>query len=270
MQEIKKIAVLVDGDNAESRLIEQILGEAGKYGKVTIKRIYGDWSKTTMKSWIDKLNTFAIRPIQKFAYTTGKNSTDTELIIDAMDILRSHLVDGFCIVSSDSDYTGLANRIREEGLFIMGIGRGHTPEAFVKACETFVFTEILVPTETKETAPKKKDDSLPDHIETVAPKLPGVKIVGQIDLDLIGSLKKSGIKPINQQEIDNAFNMAVNEATGLAVFSRFNESLRQTDPTFSHKNYGYSTFRKFCESLSPAYSIILHEDGVTMSLKKNE
>lgn len=219
-----------------------------------------------MKSWIDKLNAYAIRPIQKFAYTTGKNSTDTELIIDAMDILRSHLVDGFCIVSSDSDYTGLANRIREEGLFIMGIGRGHTPEAFVKACETFTFTEILSP--AAETKSEKKTDKEPEHIATETPKLPGVKVVGQIDLNIVSSLKKSGIKSINQQDIENAFNMAVNEATGMAVLSRFNETLRQTDPTFDYRIFGFNSFRKFCESLSPNYTIVLHEDGVTMSLKK--
>ncbi|MDR3182054.1 MAG: NYN domain-containing protein, partial [Planctomycetaceae bacterium] len=124
----RKIAVLIDGDNAESKLIEHILDAAGKHGTTTIKRAYGDWSEPQLKSWREKLNAYAIRPIQKFAYTKGKNSTDSELIIDAMDILHSRLVDGFCIVSSDSDYTGLANRIREAGMFIMGIGRSKTPE----------------------------------------------------------------------------------------------------------------------------------------------
>ncbi|MDR1654346.1 MAG: NYN domain-containing protein [Prevotellaceae bacterium] len=118
MQEIRKIAVLIDGDNAESKLIEQILGEAGKYGKITIKKVYGDFSVPQIsKNWSKELcNSYAIRPVQKYSYTSGKNSTDTESIIDAMDILRSRLVEGFCIVSSDSDYTGLANRIREEGI----------------------------------------------------------------------------------------------------------------------------------------------------------
>lgn len=145
-----KIAVLIDGDNAESALIEQILAEAGKNGRVTIKRIYADWTENRMSKWKEQLNKHAIRPMQKFAYAYGKNSTDTALIIDAMDILHSELVDGFCIVSSDSDYTGLAHRIREQGLFVMGIGKGHTPEAFVKSCESFTYTEILKPQEIKE------------------------------------------------------------------------------------------------------------------------
>src|SRR4051812_13064293 len=144
-----KIAVLIDGDNAESTLVEQILNEASKYGRVTIKRIYADFTTQQMNAWKEQLNVFAIRPIQKFAYTRGKNSTDSALIIDAMDVLHAKLVDGFCIVSSDSDYTGIAHRIREEGLFVMGIGKSHTPEAFVKACENFTFTEILAPRQRK-------------------------------------------------------------------------------------------------------------------------
>ena len=134
-----KIAILIDGDNAESTLIEQFISEAGRFGRVTVKRIYGDWTEPQLKNWKEQLNQFAIRPMQKFAYTKAKNSTDTALIIDAMDLLHAKLVDGFCIVSSDSDYTGLAHRIREEGMFIMGIGKSHTPEAFVKACENFTF-----------------------------------------------------------------------------------------------------------------------------------
>ena len=112
-----KIAVLIDGDNAEASLISEFIAEAGRFGRVTVKRIYADWTSPQMSSWKDQLNSFAVRPIQKFAYTKSKSSTDTALIIDAMDLLHSKLVDGFCIVSSDSDYTGLAHRIREEGLF---------------------------------------------------------------------------------------------------------------------------------------------------------
>src|SRR4051812_39521834 len=151
-----KIAVLIDGDNAESTLVEQILNEAAKYGRVTVKRIYADFTTQQMNTWKEQLNVFAIRPIQKFAYTRGKNSTDSALIIDAMDIMHSKLVDGFCIVSSDSDYTGIAHRVREEGLFVMGIGKSHTPEAFVKACENFIYTEILAP---KQRKPVKSNTS---------------------------------------------------------------------------------------------------------------
>lgn len=142
---IFNIAVLIDGDNAQAKIIKEIIEEVSKYGKVTIRRIYGDWTTPQMNSWKDILNNYSINPIQKFNYTTGKNSTDSSLIIDAMDIMHSRGVQGFCIVSSDSDYTGLAKRIREEGLFVMGIGRKSTPIAFVNSCEIFTFTENLTP-----------------------------------------------------------------------------------------------------------------------------
>ncbi len=142
---IFNIAVLIDGDNAQAKIIKEIIEEVSKYGKVTIRRIYGDWTTPQMNSWKDILNNYSISPIQKFNYTTGKNSTDSSLIIDAMDILHGSSVQGFCIVSSDSDYTGLAKRIREEGLFVMGIGRKNTPLAFVNSCEIFTFTENLAP-----------------------------------------------------------------------------------------------------------------------------
>lgn len=267
-----KIAILIDGDNAESALIEQYIAEAGRFGRVTVKRIYADWTDNRMKSWKEQLNKFAVRPIQKFAYTTSKNSTDTALIIDAMDLLHAKLIDGICIVSSDSDYTGLAHRIREEGLFIMGIGKSHTPEAFVKACENFTFSEILQPTEIKEVKePVKKEDEKKE-IENTSnkQKLSGLKVVGKIDLNLINSLKKSGIKSIALEDIDRAFQMVVDLDTGQALLSRFSEALRKVDPTFDHRNFGYNSFKKFCDSLAPNYQTVLHEDGQTFSLKKSD
>jgi uncharacterized LabA/DUF88 family protein len=115
-----KIALLIDGDNAQSKFVESMLSEAGKHGKVTVRRIYGNWTDNKLSSWKEQISKYAIRPIQKFAFVKGKNSTDTAMIIDAMDILHSKTVTGFCIASSDSDYTGLAQRIREEGIFVMG------------------------------------------------------------------------------------------------------------------------------------------------------
>ena len=113
----KRVAILIDGDNAQSTLMEQIVVEASRYGNATIRRIYGDWTSSNMRSWKDTLNSFAFQPFQQFAYSVGKNSTDSAMIIDAMDILHTNLVDGFCLVSSDSDYTRLATRIRESGTF---------------------------------------------------------------------------------------------------------------------------------------------------------
>lgn len=264
-----KIAILIDGDNAEYNLVEQCISEAGRFGRVTVKRIYGDWTDSHMKSWKEQLNSFAIKPVQKFAYTKAKNSTDTALIIDAMDLLHSKLVDGFCIVSSDSDYTGLAHRIREEGMFIMGIGKSHTPEAFVKACESFTFSEILSPHEVKEIT-KKIIAKKGIISESKTPRLPVSKIVDKIDLNLIGSLKNSGIKSIDFKQIESAFQMVADIDTGQVLLSRFSESLRKIDPTFDHRNFGYNSFRKFCESLTPNYEIVLHEDGKTLSLRKTD
>ena len=127
--EQRKLAVLIDGDNAQASLLPQVLAELNKFGLVTIKRIYGDWTTTNMNSWKEPLHTHAIQPIQQFRYTVGKNATDSAMIIDAMDLLHSGHVDGFCIVSSDSDYTRLATRIREEGLFVVGVGEKKTPRA---------------------------------------------------------------------------------------------------------------------------------------------
>ena len=140
----QKIAMLIDGDNAQPSLLPQMLVEGARYGQVTVRRIYGDWTTANMNSWKETLNFHAFQPIQQFRYTIGKNATDSAMIIDAMDILHSGVVDAFCLVSSDSDYTRLATRIRETGIFVMGIGEKKTPKPFVNACDVFVYTENLV------------------------------------------------------------------------------------------------------------------------------
>ena len=140
-----RIAMLIDGDNAQPSLIQGMLTETGKYGVISIRRVYGDWTEANMKPWKNTLNLYAVQPIQQFRYTTGKNATDSAMIIDAMDLLYEGVANGFCLVSSDSDYTRLATRIREKGLFVMAIGRRDTPRAFVNACEVFIYTENLQP-----------------------------------------------------------------------------------------------------------------------------
>ena len=139
------MAMLIDGDNAQPSLIEDVLAETAKYGVVTTRRIYGDWTTPQMSGWKDSLQSHEVQPMQQFRFTTGKNATDSALIIDAMDLLHTGTVRGFCTVSSDSDYTRLATRIREGGLFAMGVGRSDTPKSFVNACEVFVYTENLSP-----------------------------------------------------------------------------------------------------------------------------
>jgi uncharacterized LabA/DUF88 family protein len=138
-----KLAVLIDADNTKPAIIEGLLNEVAKYGIASVKRIYGDWTSTNLRSWKDRLLEYAIQPIQQFSYTTGKNATDSAMIIDAMDLLYSEKLDGFCIVSSDSDFTRLAARLRESGRIVYGFGEKKTPRAFVSVCDKFIYTEIL-------------------------------------------------------------------------------------------------------------------------------
>ncbi len=137
------LAILIDGDNIPSAYVKEMMEEIAKYGNPTIKRIYGDWTKPNLSKWKNMLLEHAITPIQQYGYTTGKNATDSAMIIDAMDILYSEKVDGFCIVSSDSDFTRLATRLREAGMQVIGIGEKKTPNPFIVACDKFIYIEIL-------------------------------------------------------------------------------------------------------------------------------
>jgi uncharacterized LabA/DUF88 family protein len=162
-----KLAVLIDADNAQPAIIAALLAEIAKYGTAHVKRAYGDWTGTHLKSWKDELLKQSIQPIQQFGYTRGKNATDSALIIDAMDLLYSERFDGFCIVSSDSDFTRLAGRIRESGLLVYGFGERKTPEPFVSACDKFIYVENLsgkadeeAPIKPRSAAQLKQDAGL--------------------------------------------------------------------------------------------------------------
>lgn len=139
----RRLAVLIDADNAPPSVIEGLLAEIARFGIASVKRIYGDWTSTHHQQWKKALLSHSITPVQQFAYTSGKNATDSALIIDAMDLMYTRRFDGFCLVSSDSDFTRLAQRLREEGLTVFGFGERKTPTAFVSACDKFVYTEVL-------------------------------------------------------------------------------------------------------------------------------
>ena len=156
-----KLAVLIDADNAQASIVGELLAEVSRYGTASVKRAYGDWTTTNLKGWKDVLHKMAIQPMQQFSYTTGKNSTDSSLIIDAMDLLHGGSLDGFCLVSSDSDFTRLATRIREAGLVVYGFGEKKTPQPFVAACDKFIYTEILKP-QQQVSVP---DDEAPEPVE---------------------------------------------------------------------------------------------------------
>jgi uncharacterized LabA/DUF88 family protein len=235
-----KIAILIDGDNAQSSLLPEMLVEAGKHGQVTVRRIYGDWTTNNMNSWKDVLNYHAFQPIQQFRYTVGKNATDSAMIIDAMDILHTGVVDGFCLVSSDSDYTRLATRIRETGIFVMGIGEKKTPKAFVNACDVFVFTENLA-TEKKAVRQKQAQQ---------AKKTTGKKQEeGKEELDPM---------PVLSQ----AFEMSVGQ-DGWAPLASMGQAIYQVDPSFDPRTYGHKQLSRMIAKLKDRFEIRTQEVGGT-------
>jgi hypothetical protein len=219
--EQQKFAVLIDGDNAQASLLPQILAEVSKVGLITIKRIYGDWTTTNMGQWKESLHKHAIQPMQQFRYTTGKNATDSAMIIDAMDLLYSNDLQGFCIVSSDSDYTRLATRIREDGFFVIGVGKKKTPEAFVNACNQFIYSENL--TVTQE--PKKKEEF---H-----------------DIDDPLPLLVQGFEMAAKED----------EWTYLATMGN---SLRQLDPAFDPRTYGHQKLQSLLKDYPETF--VLKQD----------
>lgn len=219
--EQQKFAVLIDGDNAQASLLPQILAEVSKVGLITIKRIYGDWTTTNMNSWKDSLHKYAIQPMQQFRYTTGKNATDSAMIIDAMDLLHSNNVDGFCIVASDSDYTRLATRIREEGLFVIGVGEKKTPEAFTNACNQFIYCENLAV--TKEPKRKTKEEEKPDVHDPLPLLLQG-------------------------------FEMAAKEEEWVHLGSMGN-ALRQLDPVFDSRTYGHQKLQSLIKGYPKTFAL---------------
>lgn len=241
------IAILIDGDNAQAKLLKETIEEVSKYGKATIRRIYGDWTSPIMNSWKELINQHSINPIQKFSYTKGKNSTDGALIIDAMDILHNKSVEGFCIVSSDSDYTGLAKRIREEGLFVMGIGEKKTPEAFVKSCDIFTYTENISP---------KTIDKKPSQSKTDKPKI----VKEKTENTAKKVIKESNFLSENDEEtISKAFEISTDE-NDIAYISKVGANIRKIDPSFDARTYSFSTLSKLFENLAD-YEVIRNEVG---------
>jgi len=208
-----RLAVLFDADNVPYAYVKGMLEEIAKYGTPTFKRIYGDWTKTNTTGWKSVLLENAITPIQQYAYTVGKNATDSAMIIDAMDILYTGRVDGFCIVSSDSDFTRLAIRLREAGMFVIGIGEQKTPEPFITACDKFIYIEILSPDEgTQEQQQKKK----PRKTGNTQP---------QIDRRTINLIKSS----IND----------LADESGWAFLGEVGTLILKKRPNFDPRNYGF-------------------------------
>lgn len=211
-----KLAVLIDADNVPYSNIKGMMEEIARYGTPTFKRIYGDWTKPTLSGWKTVLLENAINPVQQYSYTSGKNSSDSALIIDAMDILYTGQVDGFCIVSSDSDFTRLAMRLREAGKVVFGIGEQKTPAAFIAACNKFIYIEIL-PKETREDVTPVKKATKKSQAEKKEPF--------QIPL----SVKKIVIKSVND----------LTDEDGWVFLSTLGNHIIKKQPSFDPRNYGF-------------------------------
>jgi len=208
MENTEKLAVLIDADNAQPSIVEGLLAEIANYGTASVKRIYGDWTAPGLKGWKEVLLQHSIQPIQQFAYTTGKNATDSAMIIDAMDLLYTGDFNGFCLVSSDSDFTKLASRIRESGLLVYGFGEQKTPSPFVSACDKFIYTEVLR---------AKTDES-----KAIAKK-PSAKL--KQDTKLV-SLLRNAVE-------------ASSDESGWAHLGPVGSNIAKQSPEFDPRNYGY-------------------------------
>jgi uncharacterized LabA/DUF88 family protein len=203
------LAVLIDAENAQPSVTEALMAEIAKFGIASVKRIYGDWTTPNLSGWKPIVLTYSIQPIQQFRYTTGKNATDSAMIIDAMDLLYTQRFDGFCLISSDSDFTRLAARIREEGLPVYGFGERKTPQAFVSACDKFIYTEVLFAGE---------QESIPEHQSTTN----GLKG----DTKLINLIRRA---------IE-----AASDENGWAKLSAVGTNIAKQSPEFDPRNYGYT------------------------------
>lgn len=218
------LAVLIDGDNIPSAYVKEMMEEIAKYGNPTIKRIYGDWTKPHLNKWKNVLLENAIHPIQQYGYTQGKNATDSAMIIDAMDILYSNKVDGFCIVSSDSDFTRLATRLREASMKVIGIGEKKTPDPFIVACDKFIYIEILKD-ESKETETEKGKDKQHKkaNVDKITPKV--IRLISQTISD-------------------------VADEDGWAFLGDVGSLLQKKQPNFDSRNYGFQKLTPMINSIN--------------------
>lgn len=216
------MAILIDGDNISSAYIKEMMEEITKYGNPTIKRIYGDWTNPHLVKWKNVLLENAITPIQQYGYTTGKNATDSAMIIDAMDILYSGKVDGFCIVSSDSDFTRLATRLREAGMQVIGIGEKKTPNPFIVACDKFIYVEILKTRTDKKDAEEDEKTSSKDSVDSITSR----------EIKLI----ETSISDISDED-------------GWAFLGDVGGLIQKKSPNFDSRNFGFAKLTPLIKSI---------------------
>lgn len=310
------IALLIDGDNISPDFAEKVLSIAQQYGTVVIKRVYADFSLPQHGKWKNCIFENGMRAIHTYSYTKGKNTTDIALVIDAMDLMCAKKAEIFCIASSDSDFTQLAVRLQENGIKVIGLGRFCTNLAFVKACAKFHYLdndsentqELVIDTEIPDLSEPEQAENCNDEsviqedspkddimatplkkpsIESESSKLPGLTIVGKVDLSGMDMRTGKKLKPTNKTEdtlqpgeitftkpIDAIFLSRFHEtfirlagtSNGTVLLSQLSETLREII-NFTPKQYGFSNFRQLCEALPPTYVVVIHADGCTCSLK---
>ena len=225
-----KLVILIDADNASADIIEPLLEEIAKYGVASVKRIYGDWSNGNLKKWQEVLLPHAIIPIQQFSYTKGKNATDMAMVIDAMDLLYSRIFDGFCIVSSDSDFTPLAIKIHESGIYVIGVGKKTTPESFKNSCDEFILLENLESNKELAIADTKNED---DENE--------------------GNMQNNDIN-----EIHNLLSIAFDkyqDDDGFVNVSSAGTYIKRAKPDFDSRTYGYDKLPRLIEAFPDKYEV---------------
>ncbi len=233
MENTDKLAVLIDAENAQPSIVDGLLVEIANYGTASVKRIYGDWTGPSLKGWKEVLLQHSIQPMQQFAYTKGKNATDSAMIIDAMDLLYTSHFNGFCIVSSDSDFTKLASRIRESGLLVYGFGEQKTPSAFVSACDKFIYTEVLrAKTDESEAIAKKSSSELKQDTKLV-------------------SLLRNAVE-------------ASSDESGWAHLAPVGSNIAKQSPGFDPRNYGYAKLGELV-SATKLFDIEARQIGATKS-----
>lgn len=226
------LAVLIDGDNVPATYVKEMLEEIAKYGNPTLKRIYGDWTKPRLGKWKKVLLENAITPIQQYGYTRGKNATDSAMIIDAMDILYSGKVNGFCLVSSDSDFTRLAIRLREAGMTVFGIGEKKTPEPFIASCDRFIYLEILHEEPREATDKVQPEEGRKGRIDKVNPKL--IRFIANTISDL-------------------------EDDEGWAFLGEVGALLQKKQPNFDARNYGFAKLTPLIKSI-PQFKVELRKN----------
>lgn len=248
MEEQRRLAVLIDADNAQATVVGALLEEAAKYGTASVKRIYGDFTSPQMNRWKQVLLKFSINPVQQFAYTSGKNATDSTLIIDAMDLLYTRRFDGFCLVSSDSDFTRLAQRLREEGMTVYGFGEKKTPDPFIQACDKFIYTELL-------RGESEDEASAEGAKATAAESKPST---GKVARPSVSAVSESKAADVSKEVPLTLLRRAVEEASderGWANLGAVGNYLTKVRPDFDPRLYGHRKLSELLRALDKFFGM---------------